>query len=603
MILSALNDYYQRLLGDEGSGISPPGYSQEKIGFAIVLASDGGVLDVVDMRSLSGHVLVPRMVIVPASRKRPGTGSKSFFLWDKTSYALGVGVKSDRTVQDHKAFKALHRALLADCDDPGLAALLAFLRSWAPEDFRKNVHFAGRAEEMLDANIAFCFECPQLFLHDRPAARAIWTRHLSDADRRAMGMCLVTGEQAPVARLHPAIKGVAGAQSSGASIVSFNLEASASYGKTQGENAPVSEQAAFAYTTALNHLLRRDAVNRQRLQIGDSSVVFWAQAADKGAMEEAERLLATFFNPRGDDDQASRHLHDVLDWARQKRPLRDLKANLDDDTRIFVLGLAPNASRLSIRFWETDTLAGFTGRLASYFDDLELKPAPWRRPPSPQTLALATVPIQDRNSTRADPMPALGGELARAVITGARYPQSVLGTVAMRMRTDGRVSGTRVALCKGVLTRAARLDKHQGKHNAKEEPPMSLDPSCTDTGYLLGRLFSSLENVQRAALGRRINATIRDRYYGVASATPASIYPVLLRNVQSDLGKLRKEQGGLAATLEKSIGQIVDALPTTFPRSLPIEEQGRFAIGYYHQTQARYVSADEGLDDLERGFE
>ena len=401
-----------------------------------------------------------------------------------------------------------------------------------------------------------------------------------------------TGRHAPLARLHPAIKGVNGAQSSGASIVSFNQPAFASYGKDQGENAPVSEQATFAYTTALNHLLRRDARNRQRLQIGDTTVVFWAQSPDAWQAGQAEELLASFFDPGSADERATARLQSALEQARQGRPLRDLGADLDDDTRIFVLGLAPNASRLSIRFWETASLSAFSRRLADHYADLLLDPLPWRRPPTPQTLALATAPVYDGRTKAEDVPPQLAGELARAVLTGTRYPRSVLAAIVMRFRADGEISPLRVALCKATLARAARLDRQHRHHTDKEAPPVSLDPDNTDPGYLLGRLFSTLEGVQRAALGTKVNATIRDRYYGAASATPAIVFPVLLRTAQNHLGKLRKDKGGLATYLEKDIGQIVDTLPPSFPRSLDIEAQGRFAIGYYHQTQSRFSRSD-----------
>jgi len=598
MILAALNDYYQRLLGDPDSGIALPGYSQEKIGYAIVLDAAGQMVDVLDLRDKSGKKPLPRLMGVTQPPKR-ASNIAPCFLWDKTSYVLGVSATSKRSEQEHSAFKELHRKALAGSDDPGLKALLAFLDGWAPDQFSENPNFVSQGEDMLDANVVFRFEGEHAFLHDRPAARTAWARQQASGVNEAQGMCLVTGETAPLARLHPAIKGVNGAQSSGASIVSFNLSSFTSYGKEQGENAPVSEQVAFAYTTALNHLLRRDANNRQRLQIGDTTVVFWAQAPDKAEAEEGENLLVAFFDPKDEDAQATQRLHDAMQLVRQNRPLRDLGGHLEDGTRIFVLGLAANASRLSIRFWETDTLAHFAKRLADHFDDLELKPTPWRRPPSPQLLALTTAPIYDGKAKSEDVPPLLAGELARAVLSGARYPQSVLGTLVMRFRADGQITPLRVALCKAVLARAARLDKQQGRNNTQGEPPVSLDTSCVDPGYLLGRLFSSLENVQRAALGKQINATIRDRYYGAASATPASIFPVLLRNAQNHLSKLRKEKAGLAVTLEREIGQIVDALGTTLPRSLRIEQQGQFAIGYYHQTQARFAGNDTDTTETE----
>lgn len=600
MILAALNDYYQRLLEDADSGVSRPGYSQEKISFAIVLDASGSVVDVLDLRGKDGKKLRPAFVSVPQPEKRT-VGIKSNFLWDKTSYVLGVSATSKRSDREHAAFVALHLDALAGNDDPGLKAVLAFVQAWTPEQFQTNPHFVRHAEDIIDANVVFRFDGEQAYIHERPAARTLWRDQQAVSDDDTQGMCLVTGEQAPLARLHPAIKGVNGAQTAGASIVSFNLDAFTSYGKSQGDNAPVSIEVAFTYTTALNHLLRRDPANRQRLQLGDTTVVFWAQAPDVAAAEEGENLLAAFFDPRDDDARATEQLAGALQLIRQGRPLRDLGGHIDDGTQVFVLGLAPNASRLSIRFWETGSLARFAQRLADHFGDLELYPEPWRKPPSLRWLAMQTAPIHgERAMPKAeDVSPQLAGEFARAVLSGSRYPQSLLRTLIMRFRADGHVSGIRVALCKATLARAARLDRQQGKSITQGELPVSLDTQNTDAGYLLGRLFSSLENIQRAALGGKVNATIRDRYYGAASATPASIFPVLLRNAQNHLGKVRKDKPGLAVNLEKDIGQIIDAMPPTFPRSLPIEEQGRFAIGYYHQTQARFARHDTDTIDSE----
>lgn len=597
MILSALADYYQRLLDDEDSGVAAPGYSQQNIGYVVVLAPDGDVIAVHDEHASNGKKRIAKALSVPQPEKRT-VAVKSNFLWDKTSYALGVSATSKRSEQEHAAFKALHRQALAGSDDVGLQALLAFLDRWAPDSLTTHPRFAEHGDALLDANVVFRLDGELRHLHERPAARAAWERLQGHAAGGTRGICLVSGEEASLARLHPAIKGVNGAQSSGASIVSFNLDAFASYGKRQGDNAPVSEQAAFAYTTALNHLLRREPGNRQRLQIGDTTVVFWAQATDSAKADAAEDIVATFL--RGDDadaadsaadGQVTRRLQSVLDQIRQGRPLREFDTALDDDARIFVLGLAPNASRLSIRFWETQSLSTFTQRLADHYRDLALVPQAWRRPPTPQYLALQTAPVYgERGRPKAEDVPPLlAGELARAILAGTRYPQGLLAALVMRFRADGQITPLRVALCKAVLARQARLGNTQGTPSTKGEPPVSLEPDNTDRGYLLGRLFSTLENVQRAALGGQINATIRDRYYGAASATPACVFPVLLRNAQNHLSKVRKEKPGLAVNLEKEIGQIVGLLGTSFPRSLLIEAQGRFAIGYYHQTQARFA--------------
>jgi len=598
MILAALNGYYQRLQEEDSDSISPPGYSQEKISFAIVLALDGSVVDVLDVRDTSGKKPAPAVMSVPQPEKRT-VGIRANFLWDKTSYVLGVSANSKRSDLEHAAFKALHQQALAQESDPGLKALLAFLEDWQPSAFRENPKFAAHAEAMLDTNIVFRLDGEQRYLHERAAARNTWARESASASSSVQATCLVTGERAPVARLHPAIKGVMGAQSSGASIVAFNQESFTSYGKEQGDNAPVSEQVTFAYTTALNHLLRRGS--RQQLRIGDTTVVFWAQAPEKSVAEAAEDVFAGFFDVRDDDARSIQQLREVLEQVRQGLPLRDLNRGLDDGTRIFVLGLAPNASRLSIRFWETDSLAVFAQRLSRHFDDLHLEPSPWRVPPPVWRLLLATAPNRDGKAKSEDVPPQLAGELTRAILTGGRYPRSALNTVIMRLRADGdeRAFGARASLIKAILTRDARL----GHHTDKGEPPVSLDTTNTDPGYLLGRLFSTLENVQRAALGKQINATIRDRYYGAASATPASVFPVLVRTAQHHLSRLRKDKPGFAVNLEKEIGEIIDLLGPTFPKSLRIEAQGHFAIGYYHQTQARFARAEPADTDIDTDAE
>ncbi|HEX7339927.1 MAG TPA: type I-C CRISPR-associated protein Cas8c/Csd1 [Rhodanobacteraceae bacterium] len=606
MILAALNDYYARLRDDPESGVAAPGYSQEKISFAVVLDVAGKVVDVNDLREQAGKKLLPKIMAVPYTDRTSGIKSK--FLWDNTNYVLGIGApKKDADKEEkekgrrklcHAAFVALHDEVLAGADDQGLQALLAFLHQWTPDQFSRQPVFQTCGEDILDTNVVFRLDGTRGFVHEQPAARQYLKRLEDEADEAPLGMCLVTGEMAPLARVHPSIRGFKEAPSGKSAIVSFNDDAFESYGKSQGENAPVSQPAAFAYTTALNHLLRPGPANRQRLQLGDTTVVFWAQAPDADAAAAGEDLLAAFFDPKDDDVRATRQLDDALELVRTGRPLRDLGSHLEDGTRIFVLGLAPNASRLSIRFWLTDTLDVFARRLADHFDDMALQPVPWRKPPSLRWLAMQTAPTHgDRALPEAkDVPPQLAGELARAVLTGSAYPQSLLGTLVMRFRADGHVTGLRVALCKAVLARSARLDHQHGKTTQHGDVPMSLDTACTDAGYLLGRLFSSLENIQRAALGDKLNATIRDRYYGAASATPASIFPVLLRNTQNHLAKVRKDKAGWAVNLEKDLGQIIDALPTTFPRSLPIEEQGRFAIGYYHQTRARFASHDDATN-------
>lgn len=594
MILEALAHQYQRLIERDEPGLSPYGYSPEKISYAIVLSADGDPVDVVSLLDTSGKKPVPQSMSVPQPEKRT-SGIKSNFLWDKTSYVLGVSASSKRTAEEHEAFKAFHSHAFAGNTDPGLVALLKFLAKWTPERFAS----APFAADMLDANVVFKLDGERQYLHQRPAAQTVRARLLgpaaaAGAPASTTQRCLVSGELAEVARLHPAVKGVNGAQSSGASIVSFNLEAFNSYGKSQGDNAPVSEQAAFAYTTVLNHLLRRDPHNRQRLSVGDASVVFWAEAQDADQAQSSEDLLAALLNPdsKSDEGQETEKIRHVMEVVAKGRPLTDLDPKLDEGTRMFVLGLAPNASRLSIRYWLCDTLGDLVQRLRQHAQDLDLEPSPWKTAPSVWRLALATAPSRgDPPKAKADDVPPLlAGELMRAILTGRRYPQSLLTNVVMRMRSDGDISGVRAALCKAVLNRDLRLSH---SNVSDKEVPVSLDVHSTHSGYLLGRLFAVLEGAQRLALGGQVNATIRDRYYGSASATPALVFPVLLRNTQNHMSRIRKDKPGAAINIERDIQEVIDKLPGEFPKHLGMQDQGRFAIGYYHQAQARFQKANK----------
>jgi len=588
MILQALHQHYLRLLRRNEEGLPRLGYSQEKISYCITLSAEGEVVGVIPLLDTSGKKPLPRSLSVPQPEKR-AFGIKPNFLWDKSSYALGVSDASKRAGEEHEAFKADHRLWLASQADAGLVALLRFLDRWTPGQFAAPTFL----DDMKDTNLVFRLEGDQQFLHERPAAQALRDRLLVPADGDAEVLpCLVTGEFAVVARLHPAIKGVNGAQSAGASIVSFNQGSFNSWGKEQGSNAPVSQFAAFGYTTVLNHLLRRDPANRQRINIGDATVVFWAETDDPEEAEAAEWTFASLTNDRLTDEQATGRLRDTLEVIAKGRPLTDIAPHLKPQTRMVVLGLVPNAARLSIRYWMRDSLGDLIERLRAHAQDLMLEPQPWKTPPTPWRLALCTAPSRDGKASADDVSPLLAGELMRAILTGNRYPHSLLSNLLMRMRSDGEVSGLRVALCKAVICRDLRLSHF---HSSIEEVPVSLNTQATHPAYLLGRLFAVLEGAQRAALGGNVNATIRDRYFGAGSATPALVFPMLLRNAQNHLGRLRKNKPGLAVSIEKDLQEVIDKLPDHFPKSLDLKDQGRFAIGYYHQTSARYQKDHEEM--------
>ncbi|GAA4250823.1 type I-C CRISPR-associated protein Cas8c/Csd1 [Azospirillum formosense] len=609
-ILSALNTHYGRL--ERCGGVAPFGFSTESIAFALVLSPDGGLNSCRDLRDHTGRQPVGRAVTVPRSSKRSGTTPRAFFLWDNSKFVLGLGNGPARPgvtiyAAHAAAFRETHERLLDDAADPGLLAVLRFMRTWAPSRFGEY----RLASALLDRNLVFQLDGDvdadgqARFVHDRPAARAVWERQVCESGRPS-AVCLVTGRIAPVARLHPLIKGVAGARLSGASLVSFNRNAFASYGKEQGDNAPVSEAAASSYGAALNALLARNSGTKMRF--GDTTTVFWADASVCGetSARKAEAVVACALGVSrapaayaaafeggwegGDGFPEGIHI---------RRALERIDADLDPGTRIHILGLSPNGPRLAVRLWHETTLDVLLARLAEHWEDLRIEPRAWHRPPSPLALL---QPVARRGDPETVP-PVLGGEMMRAILTGGRYPRILLTAVLQRLRAGEPVTGPRAAIIRAVLQRDVR---HCGggrqaapSFTTGMEVPVSLDRQEADPAYRLGRLFALLDNVQRAALGR-VNASIRDRYLGAASATPASIFPLLLRNTSYHLAVLRRKSGtgGLAIWFEREMNEVMAGLDMTLPRHLHAESQGRFLVGYYHQRCARKPTRDAAKADI-----
>lgn len=583
MIFKSLVESYERLSAQKT--VPAFGSTQEKIGFCVVLDRDGRIIDINDLSNANDKKSKWKLLTVPSSFKRPGISPASFFLWDKSAFIFGVEQKvgaSEPTLnlKSHAAFKALHLTRLADSVDDGLVALRKFLESWKTEGWVSCAAITRNLPEIFSGNLVFRLDGENEYVHERQAARELIQQY-SETEDAVVGRCLVTGQVGPIARVHPAIKGVYGAQSSGASIVSFQPDASKSYGKEQGANAPVSVHAAFAYTTVLNHLLLRDPLHRQCVQVADTSVVFWAQAKDRAAQDAAEDWFFSALDPVPNDVTEATKLKHVINAVAEGRAVSDLNPNLDPDTKMFVLGLAPNASRLSVRYWFTESLDQLTARLCQHYRDLSIEPVPWKTEPGLWRV-LAAIAAQEKSENIP---PQLAGSVMRAVLSGGRYPRTLLSAALIRMRADGQITGLRVAICKAVLTRDLRingLDNHQ-------EVPVSLNRNISQPGYLLGRLFSVLESVQEAALGN-VNASIKDKYYGSASAMPAGVFPLLMRGAQNHLSKAKKVSPGLAVSLEREAQEIIDKLPPEFAKTLSLESQGRFAIGYYHQRSDRFKS-------------
>lgn len=573
MILHALYDYYQRKSADPEAHMAPPGFEWKEIPFIVEIDTQGNPVQIEDTREDDDKKKRAHPYLVPQGVKR-ASGIVANLLWDNAEYLLGIDTKGrpERVVEQHQAFieriESLPTLVLAD---EGLQAVLRFLKH---ADVNALSHYPVWQEiAETNPNLTFRLHGDMGLVCQRPTVVEAIKAELGTGN--ADGFCLVTGKDDEIERLHTAIKGVWGAQTSGANIVSFNLDAFNSYGKTQGTNAPVGKHAAFAYTTVLNHLLRKDST--QRLQVGDASTMFWADQPT-----ELETGIVDIFGepPKDDPDRNVRavaSLYKAIDNGLLEKD--------EGKTRFFVLGLAPNAARIAIRFWHNATVSEMAARIRQHFDDLAIVRSE-RDPPYP-TLFRLLVAVATQSKANNIP-PNLGGELMRSILAGLPYPQTLLSAAVRRIRAEHEVTYPRAALIKACINRATRYSNP----NLKEELKVSLDESNIKVGYRLGRLFAVLEKIQEEA-NPGINATIRDRFYGAASSTPVTVFSTLLKLKNHHLSKL--DNRGRAVNLEKRIGEIMDGI-VDFPAQLPLADQGRFAIGYYHQRQDFFKKHDTSTE-------
>jgi CRISPR-associated protein Csd1 len=561
MILQALCEYYERARGE--TGIPEPGFSRQKIHFAIVIDRGGNLLQTRDLRVIQKNKPGPRELIVPEPVKRT-FGVAANFAWDNTMYALGA-TTVDKTKNADVAFatfKIFNHKVGDGVDDEGMKAQLRFLDTWQPS----RAASLDNWEEMAGLNVVFQLDGDLGLIHDRPKVREAWSRYRSGNTSYTIAPCLVTGEKAPIARLHPAIKGVKGAHTSGAAVVSFNLDAFCSYGKEQSYNAPVGEVSAFAYTTALNHLLRFGS--RQRIQIGDSTTVFWTSRASS-----VEGFMGMILSP-GQDAAELQDLRSILSSLKEGR----MPTGIDLDVRFYILGLSPNASRISIRFWYASTVGDILDKVGQHFRDLAIVKSFDRDPDFPAIWQLLQETAILRKSEKIPPV--LGGALMRSILTGLSYPQELYSAVLGRIRADREINYLRAAIIKAFLVRKYRTTK------VSKEVTITLNTEDTNIAYRLGRLFAVLEKAQRDAVPRA-NTTIKDRFYGVASATPRAVFPQLLRMAQYHI---EKTEYGLKA--DRFIEEILQGIQC-FPAHLSLNDQGLFALGYYHQRKAFFAKRTE----------
>jgi len=557
MILQALEQYYRRKQSLGAGELPPYGFEAKVIPviFELDVQSELVQIRVSDSKADTAAA----EYVVPQGMKKT-SGIMANLFWDNAEYVLGVDCcgKPDKVAQRHQAFiERLEQLPESAASDQGIKVLRQFLKTFAPDSLQETPHW-----DLLQTNpnISFRLQGDSGLICQRPAV--IETVSSMADEKIQPTFCLITGTIDTPERLHPAIKGVWGAQTSGANIVSFNLDAFNSYGKSQGLNAPVSKQASFSYTTALNHLLRKGS--DQRIQVGDASTVFWSEKADPFEQDFHTIWGATPRSIKDDPDKFTQSVLAVLSAVQRGRLADSPSRNC-----FYVLGLAPNAARIAIRFWIVATVAEISLRTKQYFDELAIAHGSKETAYLPLFRILVNIAVQSKSENIP---PNLAGDVMRSILSGGPYPFTLLAAAVRRCRSEQQVNYPRAAIIKAYLNR----------YHQKEEITVSLDRNNNNAAYRLGRLFAVLEKIQEEA-NPGINATIRDRYYAAASANPVSVFATLLKLKNHHLAKL--DNRGRKTNFEKLLGEIFSELPADLPSTLSLQDQGRFAVGYYHQRQ------------------
>ena len=583
MILQALVEHYENL--EREGKVSKRGWCSAKVSYGIELSKDGQIKTIIWLKEehMAGkkQVWLPKILTVPEMVTR-SSGVSANFLCDNSKYLLGIdketiqGNTNPRVLECFQAAKEKHLALLEGVPGEMAQAIRLFFEMWNPACAEENQEVKENWEELTDGgNLIFCMGAD--FAQDDENIRDIWEQNQKESQEEGAvkGICLATGREDEISRIHKTIKGVPGAQSSGAALVSFNAPAFESYGKEQSYNAPVGKYAEFAYTTALNYLL---AQREYSLQVGDTKVLFWAESARKEYRE------SFFFcvDPQKDNQQVAKDLFNKLS-NYQIGELQEIK--LDPEQECYLLGLAPNAARLSVRFFYQNSFGKILENLRKHYERMEMVKPSWE---TRDYLGITDMLQETVNQKAKDKKPVshMAAMALQTILTGARYPFSLYSDTLIRIRAEqGNVTWGRASIVKAYL-----IHNTQWKEGVNY---MGLNEESNDTAYVLGRLFAVLESIQLDA-NPGIKATIRDRYFNAACATPASVFPILFKLKNSHIKKLEREKESSKIYYEKLLMSIMEKLSLeNYPQRLSLEEQGKFILGYYHQMQKKYEKREE----------
>lgn len=582
MILQSLVQYYEALR--EKEAITAPGWCEAKVAFSLSLSDEGALVAVIPLKIpvMQGkkEVLRPQVKTVPEMLSR-SSGIAPNFLCDNSAYMIGIDNKGKpaRSKECFEAAKSWHIEVLEHAEGVAANAVISYFTSWEPEKAESNPLLEPYLEEIL-AGVNLIFRTKDGFVHEDAEVRKMWEACYGRQKNEVEGICLVSGEHTQIARTHGTIQGVIGAQSSGAALVSFNAPAFESYGHEQSFNAPVGEYAVYAYTTVLSKLL---ADKRYATTIGDTTNCYWAEDGE----EVYQNIFSAVVEPTIDNQEIVDGVFKNLKMERAIE-VENVQDKLSLEQKFYILGLAPNAARIAVRFFYQDSFGNIIKNIEAHYKRMEIV-----RPSMDQVEYLGVWRMLqetvNKKAREKKPIASMAGAVYRAIVSGERYPYSLYQAVLGRLKAEQddkdnriyKITRGRAAIIKAFLMRNGTI---------KEEITMALNEESNNVAYILGREFAVLESIQLDA-NPDINATIKDRYFNSACTTPAIIFPILFRLKNSHISKLKIAQ---EVYYEKLLGSIQDKLSVsndgsnTFPSRLDLEEQGMFVLGYYHQMQKKF---------------
>lgn len=602
MILQALVRCYEALA--ERGELQKPGWSPVKVSWGLELDADGQVKSLLPLGSMdTKSKQFSRTMTLPNKLKSTSRASSNF-LWDNSEYILGLGKKENTTEKNFQACVWRHQEILKDVKHPFAQAIVKFFDGWKPENSFENPIIKTNIKELIKGgNIVFVMEDSNgelQFAHDVPEIRRAWDETYISMGSEEVGRCLVTGEKTPIAILHPSISGVYGAKSFGALLVSFNMEASESYGKEQGRNAPVGKYAAFAYGAALNYMVGHADFHGR---LGDTTLVYWAEGAEPAYGSAFMAMMGMGGEDKNEITQ--KELSGLLTALCQGNTVKWENVPLNPENRFYILGIAPNASRLSVRFFLQNSFEKFAKKYQKHQDDLKIVHSASDERESLSMWALLRETAIKNPNKPPEFQRQLVEEMLNAILTGSPYPSTLFTQVEIRIRAERKINREKAAIIKAYLRRNVAKRQKDQKHIYKGVLGVELNISKTTyLPYRLGRLFAVLEALQSEAFrdnnnrDSKPNTTIKDQFFSSACATPVVAFPIIVDRAQKYLRKLKaKNKEGLARYYSDMMDDIIGNFEEKrYPAHLSLEDQGIFQIGYYHQRQRMYAKKEEKDD-------